>query len=155
MRITANISTYALQTAIDPALEALGVQMAYRLAQLINPILQNTADGANADRPLRPSFAAGHATAHQPPTSPPQCNRCKASMPCPSRMGATSASFHPLIVGNVLVDQNHNSLTDVLKRTAQGNERLKELPAPDGDAVTVLDWGGATFFQSTLRHTDP
>src|SRR5579862_5423448 len=41
-----NISTYALQTAIDPALEALGVQMAYRMAQVINLILQNTADGA-------------------------------------------------------------------------------------------------------------
>ena len=48
----ANISTYALQTAIDPALEALGVQMAYRLAQLINIITQNTADGANAVDPL-------------------------------------------------------------------------------------------------------
>ena len=48
----ANISDYALQTAIDPALEALGVQMAYRLAQLINQILQLTVDGAGAIDPL-------------------------------------------------------------------------------------------------------
>jgi hypothetical protein len=56
-------------------------------------------------------------------------------------------------VGDVLVDKNNNSLADVLKRTAEGNERLKELPAPDGDAITVLDWGGATFFQSTFVKT--
>ena len=43
----ANISTYAVLTAIDPALEALGVQMAYRMAQVINLIIQNTADGAS------------------------------------------------------------------------------------------------------------
>ena len=54
-----------------------------------------------------------------------------------------------------LVDKNNNSLVDVLKRTAQGNERLKELPAPDGDAVPVIDWGGATFFQSTFVHQTP
>ena len=53
MPTTPTSSTYALQTAIDPALEALGVQMAYRLAQVINLIIQNTADGAGAVDPLR------------------------------------------------------------------------------------------------------
>ena len=48
-----NISDYALGTAIDPTLEALGVQMSYRLAQVINTVVQNTADAAAAtDTPI-------------------------------------------------------------------------------------------------------
>ena len=42
------------------------------------------------------------------------------------------------------------------KRTAEGQEKLRELPAPDGDNVTVIDWGGASFHQSTLvKQTGP
>lgn len=145
-----NISTYALQTAIDPALEALGKQMAYRLAQLINIITQNTADGANAIDPL---------VGHLSKTGPATLATTDITTAVQSLQGVNALPFedgryfgvtHPFSVGDVLVDKNNNSLTDVLKRTAEGNERLKELPAPDGDAVTVLDWGGATFFQSTF-----
>jgi len=145
-----NISTYALQTAIDPALEALGEAMAYRLAQLINIIIQNTADGANAIDPL---------VGHLSKTGPANVVTTDITTAVQSLQGVNALPFedgryfgvvHPFTVGDVLVDKNNNSLVDVLKRTAEGNERLKELPAPDGDAVTVLDWGGATFFQSTF-----
>ena len=151
----ANISTYALQTAIDPALEALGVQMAYRLAQLINTILQNTANGANAVDPLVGSLSlpATQLLTNTDITTAVQSLQGVNALPFED--GRYFGVISPLIVGNVLVDQNNNSLTDVIKRTAQGNERLKELPAPDGDAVTVLDWGGATFFQSTFVTQTP
>jgi hypothetical protein len=151
----ANISTYALQTAIDPALEALGVQMAYRLAQLINVIIQNTADGANAIDAL-----VGHLSKVGTAT----IATTDITTAVQSLQGVNAVAFedgryfgvtHPFSVGDVLVDKTNNSLVDVLKRTAQGNERLKELPAPDGDAVTVLDWGGATFFQSTFVKATP
>lgn len=145
-----NISMYALQTAIDPALEALGVQMAYRLAQLVNIICQNTADGANAvDALVGHLSKVGSATV----------KTTDITAACQSLQGVNALAFedgryygitHPFTVGDVLVDTANNSLVDVLKRTAEGNEKLHELPAPDGDAVTVLDWGGATFFQSTL-----
>lgn len=150
-----NISTYALQTAIDPALEALGVQMAYRLAQLINLIIQNTADGANAVDPL-----VGHLSL----TGTATLSTVDVTTAVQSLQGVNALPFedgryfgviHPFAAGSVLVDQANNSLVDVLKRTAEGNERLKELPAPDGDAVTVLDWGGASFFQSTFVKQTP
>lgn len=151
----ANISAYALQTAIDPALEALGVQMAYRLAQLINTIIQNTVDGANTVDPL-----VGHLshTGTAPLTTADITTAVQSLQgvnALPFEDGRYFGVLHPFAVGSVLLDDANNSLTDVLKRTAQGNERLKELPAPDGDAVTVLDWGGATFFQSTLVKQTP
>lgn len=150
-----NISTYALQTAIDPALEALGVQMAYRLAQLINIIIQNTADGANTVDPLVGHLSlTGNATL-QTTDITTAVQSLQGVNALPFEDGRYFGVLHPFSVGSVLMDQNNNSLVDVIKRTAEGNERLKDLPAPDGDAVTVLDWGGATFFQSTFVHQTP
>lgn len=150
-----NISTYALQTAIDPALEALGVQASYRLAQVVNSICQLTADGANATDALVGHLSkTGTATvATTDITTAVQSLQGVNALPFED--GRYFGVIHPFTVGDVLVDKNNNSLVDVIKRTAQGNERLKELPAPDGDAVPVIDWGGATFFQSTFVHQTP
>lgn len=149
----ANISTYALQTAIDPALEALGVQMAYRMAQVINIIIQNTADGAAVVDPLVvhvPIDPTGLIA--QDITSMVQSLTAVNALPFEN--GRFTGVIHPLIVGDILISTQPNGITDVLKRTAEGQEKLRELPAPDGDEVTVIDWGGASFHQSTLvKHT--
>ena len=150
-----NISTYALQTAIDPALEALGVQMAYRLAQLINIIIQNTADGANAVDPLVGHLSKTGAATLENTDITTAVQSLQGVNALPFEDGRYFGVISPFPVGDILVDAKNNSLTDVLKRTAEGNERLKELPAPDGDAVTVIDWGGATFFQSTFVKQTP
>ena len=150
-----NISTYALQTAIDPALEALGQQMAYRLAQLINIIVQNTVDGANAIDPLVGHLSKTGSATLQTTDITTAVQSLQGVNALPFEDGRYFGIIHPFSVGDVLVDKTNNSLADVLKRTAEGNERLKELPAPDGDAVTVLDWGGATFFQSTFVKQTP
>ena len=151
----ANISTYALQTAIDPALEALGVQMGYRLAQIINTILQNTVDGANAIDPLVGHLSKTGSAPLQTTDITTAVQSLQGVNALPFEDGRFFGVMHPFTVGDILVDKNNNSLVDVLKRTAQGNERLKELPAPDGDAISVLDWGGATFFQSTFVKQTP
>lgn len=145
----ANISTYALQTAIDPALEALGVQMAYRMAQVINLIIQNTADGASVVDPTVvhvPIDPTGLIA--QDITSMVQTLTSVNALPFEE--GRFTGVIHPLIVGDILISTQPNGITDVLKRTAEGQEKLRELPAPDGDEVTVIDWGGARFHQSTL-----
>lgn len=150
-----NISTFALQTAIDPALEALGVQAAYRLAQVINMILQNEADGANAVDPLvgHLSLTGNVTMATVDITAAVQSLAGVNALPFED--GRYFGVIHPFVVGDILSTQTRNDIVDVIKRTAAGNERLKELPAPDGDAVTVLDWGGATFFQSTFVTQTP
>jgi hypothetical protein len=150
-----NISTYALQTAIDPALEALGVQMGYRLAQVINTIIQNTADGANAIDPLVGHLSKTGAAVLENTDITTAVQSLQGVNALPFEDGRYFGVISPFPVGDILVDAKNNSLTDVLKRTAEGNERLKELPAPDGDAVTVIDWGGATFFQSTFVKQTP
>ena len=150
----ANISTYALQTAIDPALEALGVQMAYRLAQVINLIVQNTADGAGAVDPLVvhvPIDPTGLIA--QDITSMSQSLAAVNALPFDN--GRFTGVIHPLIVGDLLISTQPNGITDVLKRTAEGQERLRELPSPDGDSVSVIDWGGVSFHQSTLVKVTP
>ena len=145
----ANISTYALQTAIDPALEALGVQMAYRLAQVINLIIQNTVDGAGAvdAKSIHVPIGATGLVA-QDITAMVQSLTAVNALPFEnSRM---TGVIHPLLVGDMLISTQPNGITDILKRTAEGQEKLRELPAPDGDNVTVIDFGGASFHQSTL-----
>lgn len=145
----ANISTYALQTAIDPALEALGVQMAYRMAQVINIIVQNTADGAAAVDPAVvhiPIDPTGLIA--QDITSMVQSLAAVNALPFDN--GHFTGVIHPLVVGDILISTQPNGITDVLKRTAEGQEKLRELPSPDGDSVAVIDWGGASFHQSTF-----
>jgi hypothetical protein len=151
----ANISTYALQTTIDPALEALGVQMAYRLAQLVNTIIQNTADGASAIDPLVNHLSKVGAATIDNTDITTAVQSLQGVNALPFQDGRYFGVMHPFTVGDILVDDQLNSQVDVVKRTAQGNERLKELPAPDGDAITVIDWMGATFFQSTFVHQTP
>lgn len=149
----ANISTYALQTAIDPALEALGVQMAYRLAQVINLIIQNTVDGAGAIDPLAIHAPLGTTLVAQDITSMVQSLAGVNALPFAD--GRFFGVIHPFIVGDILISTQPNGITDVLKRTSEGQERLRELPSPDGDQIPVIDWGGATFFQSTLVKITP
>lgn len=151
----ANISAYALQTAIDPALEALGVQMAYRLAQVVNMIIQNTADGASQVDTLVGHLSKTGGATLQTTDITAAVQSLQGVNALPFEDGRYFGVIHPFTVGDILSTQVMNDLVDVLKRTAAGNERLKELPAPDGDAVTVLDWGGATFFQSTFVKMTP
>ena len=63
--------------------------------------------------------------------------------------------IHPFSIGDVLTNVDPNQITDVLKRTAEGQEKLRELPAPDGDNVIVMEWGGARFHQSTFVKKTP
>ena len=142
----ANISTYALQTAIDPALEALGVQMAYRLAQLIDLLIQKTADDSSTvDSKVAMAKVATDPLFVTDVTAAAQSLAGINALPLDN--GRYGAVIHPFPVGDILTDKNNNSLTDVVKRTAEGTEQLRELPSPDGNRVQVIDWGGVTFYQ--------
>jgi hypothetical protein len=151
----ANISTYAMQTALDPALEALGVQMAYRLAQVINLIVQNTVDGAAAVDPLVDDLSKTGANVVHASDIRAAAQSLAGVNALPQGDGRYYGITHPFTVGDILNDTTVNGITDVLKRTAEGAERLRELPSPDGDAIPIIEWGGVTFFQSTLVKKTP
>lgn len=142
----ANISTYAMQTALDPALEALGVQMAYRLAQVISTVIQNTADGASV---VDPSVAlAAKAT----PLLTADITIMVASLggvnALPMESGRYSGVLHPFVTGELLLDTATNGITDVIKRAPDGLEQLRELPGLD--TVPVIEWHGVSFYSTTL-----
>lgn len=150
-----NISDYALGTAIDPTLEALGVQMSYRLAQIINMLIQNTADAASVVDPLVNVLSKDATTPLEVVDITAAAQSLAGVNALPIQDGRYFGVMHPFTAGDILTDKSNNSMVDVLKRSAQGQEQLRELPAPDGDALTVLDWGGVTFFQSTFVHQTP
>lgn len=145
-----NVSSYVMMTAIDPVIDALEVEMSYRFAQTINTVLQRTADGAAS---IDPSVSSLNKP-YNVQMSTTDITTAVQSMVGRNIQGFDDGSFkgivHPFIVGDFLNDRTDGSFNDVLKRTAEGQEKLRELPSPDGDMVPVLDWGGVRFMQSTL-----
>jgi hypothetical protein len=144
-----NVSQVALQTAIDPVLDSLEVEMSYRFAQTINTIVQRTADGAVAID----SSVNSHSKAYNAPMATTDITTNVQSLVGrnvqPFESGYFMGIIHPFIVGDVINDNTNNGIVDVLKRTAEGQEKLRELPSPDGDMVPVLEWGGVRWMQST------
>lgn len=145
-----NFSDLSLQTAIDPALENVQKELAYRLGLTLSTITRNTADGASA---IDASVNSGN-LAWNVPFTKSSITTAVASLTGrnvkPFDRGLMTGAIHPFIVGDALNDSANNSLTDVLKRSAEGQEKLSELPSPDGDEVPVLEWAGVRFHQTTL-----
>lgn len=146
-----NVSRYALQTALDNVIEGMGTQLGYRLAQVINIILQNTADGATD--PLAGHLSKDATTKVSTADITAAVQSLAGVNARPFSNGRYAGVISPLTVGDILTDKSNNSLVDVIKRQADGSERLADLPSPDGEAVPIIDWGGATFYQSTFVKT--
>lgn len=150
-----NVSSVALMTAIDPVLDSLQVEMAYRLAETCNSVLQTTADGAVSID----SSVNSHSLAFNVPMNTTDITTNVQSLVGrnvkPYEGGYMRGIIHPFIVGDLLNNNSNNSLTDVLKRTPEGQEKLMELPSPDGDMVPVIEWGGVRFMQSTAVTQTP
>lgn len=150
-----NLSDYAMGTAIDNTLEALGVQMSYRMAQVVNILIQNTADSANALDPATGALSK-NATTHVATVDVTAAVQSLAGRNVlPMETGNYFGIIHPFIVGDILSDQANNSLVDVIKRAPNGLETMRELHSPDGDGIPIIDWGGVTFFQSTFVTKTP
>jgi hypothetical protein len=150
-----SMSDFSMVTAIDPALENIQKELAYRLGQSLSIIVRNAADALNA---TDPSVGAGSLPAATP------FGKSVITTAIQSLAGRNVKAFdrgrfasviHPFVVGDALNDVSNNSLTDVLKHTVEGQMKLEELPAPDGDQVQVMEWAGCTFYQSTLVTQTP
>lgn len=149
-----NVSDLAMATAIDNgALENIHKELAYRFALSISTMVKNTADGANTID----SKVSGQSLAYNVAFSRAAITSATQSLAGQNvkafSQGRFAGVIHPFIVGDALNDTTNNGITDILKRTPQGQEKLSELPSPDGDEVQVLEWGGVTFHQSTLVTT--
>lgn len=150
-----NYSDLSLMTAIDPALENGQKELSYRLALTLATLIKNTMDGANS---VDASVKMGN-------TGTTTFTKANIVTAVSSLLGRNVMAFangkmgglvHPFAIGDAENDPTINAVTDILKRTAEGQEKLSELPTGDGDdSVPVLDWAGCTFHSTTVVTVTP
>lgn len=149
-----NYSRFSMQLAIDPALENGGKELAYQCALTIAYLIKNTTDALN----LIDSSVA-QANAYNVPFSKTNITSAVASLRQrnvrPFREGEFCGIICPFAWGDTLNDSVNNSLTDVLKRTLEGQDALKELPSGEGGEIQVMHWAGVAFYESTIVTQTP
>lgn len=150
-----NYSDLSLQTAIDPALENGQKELAYRLGLSLATLCKNTMDGASTV-----DASVAMANAYNVLFTRGNIVTAVSSLLGRNVMAFTNGRMgglvHPFAIGDAQNDTTFGSVTDLLKRSAEGQEKLAELPTGDGDDdVPVLDWAGVTFFSTTLVTITP
>jgi hypothetical protein len=152
-----NFSDFVLATTIDPALENVEKEMAYRAGQTVQRLALAQFDFARTvDTSVATYDAANGTTAMTKNTGTQNVGSLRGRNVQPLEgIGRFGTLIHPFFTADMLIDNTNNSYTDVMKHTLEGQMALKELPAPGGDEATVLSWGGATYFETTLLTTTP
>lgn len=144
-----NYSRFSMQLAIDPALENGGKELAYQCALTIAYLIKNTTDGLNT---IDSSVAVQNA--YNAPFNKGNITAAVSSLRQRNVKSFTEGEFCGIIApfawGDALNDNTNNSFTDVLKRTPEGQEQLKELPSGEGGMVMVMHWAGVRFYESTI-----
>jgi N4-gp56 family major capsid protein len=143
-----NYSKFALQLAIDPALENGAKELGYRLARTLSNLVRFTADGYSAI-----DASVNEQNAFNVPFNKSNITSAIASLSgrnvkalTPGRYGGI---IHPFGVGDTLNDTTYNSLSDILKHTIEGQHKMQELPSSDDGMAPVIDWAGCRFMTST------
>jgi len=144
-----NFSDFLLLTTIDPMIENVEREMAYRLGRTIQKL---TLAQADFGRTIDSSVGALDAT-----LATQQMTRNTGVEAAGSMRGRNvqtleggrfGALLHPFFTTDMMVDNSNNSYVDILKHTAEGQMALKELPAT-GEEAQVLSFGGITYFETT------
>lgn len=146
-----NVSDYALELTIDPCLENLEREMAYRLAGTTSSLIKTVVDGANSiDSSVAQSNTAGNPIVRTNITAWGQELRFRSVMPFTDNkfLGV----INPLAIGDTLNDPSNNGLIDIYKHTTEGLDRFLDMPGSDGTdpVVPVLEFGGFRFYESPL-----
>jgi hypothetical protein len=146
-----NISDYALETAIDPAMENLEREETYRLSGTINTLIKTQFDNLNIiDSSTLTQKASGSVLVRTDLTGMTQELRQRSVKPYDIGANNFCGVVTPLAIGDVLNDSANNSLVDIYKHTSVGLDRLLELPGGDGKdhVAPVLLFGGMTWYES-------
>lgn len=134
----------------DPSLlENLATELSYRLGLTLNTLVQLTADSAiGVDSTANMQLAAGsYLTAANVRTAVSSLQGINAH---PLNDGNSFGGvIHPFVVRDVYNDTSFNGLTDVIKRSEGGAEKLMALPSVD----QPFEWAGVKFQQTTTAPT--
>lgn len=152
-----NYSRFSLQLAIDPALENGGKELAYQCALTIANLIKNTTDAIptidSSALMQNPATGAGAQFNKNNITSAVASLRQRNVKAIVE--GEFCGLIPPFAWGDTLNDATNNSLTDVLKRTPEGQDALKELPSGEGGEVQVMHWAGVRFYETTVVTQTP
>jgi N4-gp56 family major capsid protein len=144
-----NYSRFSMQLAIDPALENGSTELSYQAAQTVAYLIKNTTDGLSTiDSSVAVSNAYNQNFNKSNITSAVASLRGRNVHPMEG--GHFCGIIHPFCWGDALNDNSNNSFTDVLKRSIEGVDVLKELPGGEGEYVEAMDWAGVRFYESTI-----
>ena len=152
-----NFSDFVLATTIDPALENVEKEMAYRAGQTVQRLALAQFDFARTvDTSVATYDAATGTTAMTKNVVTQNVGSLRGRNVQPLEgMGRFGTLIHPFFTADLLIDNTNNSYVDILKHTIEGQMALKELPAPGGEEATVISFGGATFLETTILTTTP
>lgn len=146
-----NSSDLAMDVAIDDPslLQNLANELNYRLALTLNTLVQLTADAATGvDSSVNIQLANGsYLTASNIRTAVQQLAGINARPLTPD--GYMGGIIHPFVVHDVLNDTSYNGLSDILKRSESGMQKLLS-PLSNEE---VIEFGGARFKQTTTAPT--
>lgn len=147
-----NYSRFSMQLAIDPVLENGSKELAYQCALTVAYLIKNTTDSIkNFDsstntvlpynQPMDKSFIINAvASLRQRNVQPMEDGFfCGLIAPCAWADAVNST-----------LNSGNNGVTDILKRSVEGTQLLKELPGGNGKYVQVMEWGGARFYETTV-----
>jgi N4-gp56 family major capsid protein len=144
-----NYSKFSLQLAIDPALENGGKELAYQCGLTVAYLIKNTTDTLNTI-----DSSTLEQNAYNAPFNKNNITTAIASLRGrnvkPFEQGKFCGIITPFCWGDALNDNSNNSFTDVLKRSIEGVDILRELPGGEGDMVECMEWAGARFYESTV-----
>jgi hypothetical protein len=149
-----NYSRFSMQLAIDPALENGGKELAYQCALTVAYLIKNTTDGVSAV-----DSSALEQNAYNIPFNKNNITTAVASLRQRAVKPMEGGNFCGIICGfcwgDALNDAANNSFTDVLKRSIEGFDILRELPGGEGEYVQAMEWAGVKFFESSIVTTTP
>lgn len=149
-----NYSRFSTQLAIDPAVENGGKELAYQCAETTSYLIKNTTDAI----PIIDSSALIQ-NAYNVPFSKTNITTLVASLRQrnvrPMEEGWFCGVICPFAWGDALNDATNNSFTDVLKRSVEGTDLLKELPGGEGEYVQVMEWAGVRWWETSIVTQTP
>lgn len=144
-----NYSRFSMQLAIDPALENGGKELAYQCALTIAYLIKNTADTLNAvDSSVLVQNGAAAPFTRSNIVSAIASLRGRNVKPFAENKFC--GLIAPFAWGDAMNDNTTNAMSDILKRSVEGVDILRELPGGEGEFIEALEWAGCRFYETTV-----
>ena len=153
-----NFSDFLLATTIDPMVENVERELAYRLGRTIQKLTLAQMDaGRTIDARVYNQDATSNTQLMSRNTGTAASGGLRTADVQPLEdMARFGGLISPSFTTDMMIDNTNNSYSDILKHTADGQMALKELPAPaGGEEADVISFAGVTWLETTQLTTTP